>query len=268
MSATMLTTGGQIPGTSRRERRRAKNALFVKARATAWVIKKTGRAAEKVEVRSGPLKRTDCKRIWSGAHGWKSHALGTPGEFSLSGREAATLLVCFGIPTICKVGGVGKGRRPSTAVIPRPKLSKRVLPQGEFRRERRRRLRSVRVAAMMQRNLEEQRLARLATRKGVDPDSFSGALSPHVREYLKPEERARKEEKEGKELARKAKAAKAPKPREPVVVVTRRPAFRADGRTRAKKGFEEMMAECPSWVQESDWKARLIARGYTPAENS
>jgi len=137
MSVTISTTGGQIPGTSRRERRCAKNALFVKARATAWVIKKIGRAAEKMEMRREPFKRTDCKRIWSGAHGWKSHALATPGEFTLSGREAATLLVCFGIPAICKVGGVGKGRRPSTAVIPRPKLSKRVSPQGECRSQRR-----------------------------------------------------------------------------------------------------------------------------------
>jgi len=137
MSITILTTGGQIPGTPRRERRCAKNALFVKARATAWVINKTRAAAEKVERSAGPLKRTDCKRVSFGAHGWKSRGLGCTGDvFSLSGREAATLLVCFGLPAVCIAGDMGTGCRPNTMMSPRPKLSKRVSPQGECRRKR------------------------------------------------------------------------------------------------------------------------------------
>jgi len=137
MSTTILTTGGQIPGSLRRERRCAKNACFVKAKATAWVIRKTSRKAEKVEMSREPLKRSDCKRVTCGARGWKSHGLVKAGEFSLSGREAATLLVCLGIPALRKAGDVGTGRRPSTAVIPRPKPFRRVSLQGECRFKRR-----------------------------------------------------------------------------------------------------------------------------------
>jgi len=134
MCTTISTTGGQIPGPSRRERRCAKNDGFVKTKATAWVISKTSHKAEKKEESREPLKRSDCKRVIFGAYGWKSHRLVKAGEgelFSLSGREAATLLVCFGIPAFCTAGDGGKGRRPSTSVIPGPKPSRRVLPQGE-----------------------------------------------------------------------------------------------------------------------------------------
>jgi len=138
MSTTILTTGGQIPGTSRRERRCVKNASFVKARATAWVIRKTRRATEKMELRAGPLKRSDCKRVTLSARGWKSRELACPGdELSLSGREAATLLVCLGISAICKADDKGKGSRPSTMVTPRPKSFRRVSPQGECHEQRR-----------------------------------------------------------------------------------------------------------------------------------
>jgi len=270
MSTTMQTTGGQIPGPSRRERRCARIANFVKAQATAWVIRKTGHQAEKVEVSRGPLKRSDCKRVTLSAHGWKSRGSVEAGEISLSGREAATLLVCFGIPTICKVGGVGKGRRPSTAVIPRPKLSKRVLPQGESRRERRRGLRYSWVAGL-RRRLRREYVPPVAPRKEPIIELDPGVLSPHVREYLRPDEAEAKRKKEDKErevAARRAKVTRVLKPQEPVAVVRHRPVFKADGRTRAKRGFKEMMAQKPTWVEESDWKARLISRGYSAAENS
>jgi len=119
MSNTIWTTGGQIPGPSRRERRCAKDTRFRKARATAWVIRKTGRVAEKMEV----------SRM--------AEVSLTTGEVWLSGREATTLLVCFGIPAICSAGDIGTGSRPSTVVIPRPKPFRRVSLQGECRKQRR-----------------------------------------------------------------------------------------------------------------------------------
>jgi len=102
------------------------------------VIRKTGHATEKMEVRAEPLKRSNCNRVTSSAHGWKSRGLACPGdEFSMSGREAATLLACLGIPAVCKAGDTRKGSRPSIVVIPRPKPFRWVSPQGECRSQRR-----------------------------------------------------------------------------------------------------------------------------------